>query len=119
MEILIAVAFLAICASAIVEGVWTSNLQATYALRRAKIMSALQDQLEGVRALASAGSLSNYSGTTTPTIASAGTVTITTTVTLESGSLTLWDVTASATWTESTASGTRTDSASLSTVVID
>jgi len=113
---MIAVAFLAVCASAIVESVWSSNMQASYAQRRALILSAMQDQVELARAAASVGMLTNAASVTTTTIQGVP-VTITAIAGLETDSLTLYDVQVTATWNEVTSSGTRADKAVLYTVV--
>jgi Tfp pilus assembly protein PilV len=118
VEILVAVVFLAVCASAIVDGVWTANLQSSYALRRARVISLLQDQIETARGLASSDNLVNGSLTTPYTLPGfVGQVSVTSTSTLESTSHDLYDVTTTATWTEETSAGTRTDTATLSTTV--
>lgn len=118
VEILIAVVFLAVCASAILDAVWTGNLQASYAMRRTRVMGLLQDQLESLRGYAASGSLATAtaSASTTPP-GFVGPVSISGTIHLETNSLTLYDVTVTATWTEEGSFGTRTDTASLSTVI--
>ncbi len=120
MEILIAVVFLAICASVILDAVWTGNLQAGYAMRRSRVMGLLQDQLEALRGYAASGSLATATATSTSTPPGfVGPVSISGSISIETNSMTLYDVTVTATWTEEGSFGTRTDTATLSTVIKD
>lgn len=118
MEILIAVAFLAICSYAIMETVLTANNQGGYAFRRATVISALQDQIESARGSAASGSLT--ATTNTSTLAVPGTtsvVSISTTIAQHTNSRVLWDITTSATWGEQSGLGQWTDAASLASVI--
>src|SRR4051812_39263712 len=90
VEILIAVTFLAICAAAILETVLTADTQGAYALRRALVLSSLQDQIEAARGRAAGGSLTGGSNTVDMTVAGlSGPVSITTITTQRANSRSL------------------------------
>jgi Tfp pilus assembly protein PilV len=118
MEILIAVAFLAICAAAILDVVLVADTQGSYALRRTQVLTALQNEIEQSRGRAMAGTLTDGTTTTLMTLPGiSGTVTVTTTTTLRSTSRTLWDISTSASWTEQAKSRTWNDTASLVSLI--
>jgi hypothetical protein len=112
------VSFLAICSYAILDTVMRANMQASYAARRALVMATLQDCIENVRGNA-AGSSITAGTTTTPTTLPGfpSSVSVVTTITLRTNSLTLYDVSATATWTEQSSSGNRSDTATLASTV--
>ena len=117
-EILIAVLILSLCAYTIMETVLTADVQSTYAMHRSLVVSALQDKIEAARGLAASGALTSYSsGSSVSLPGFVAPVTVTATSTLEATSRTLFDVTATATWTETSSLGTYTDTASLATIV--
>jgi|GEM_PF-4005165 len=117
-EILIAVLILSLCAYTIMETVLTANVQSTYAMHRSLVISALQDKIEAARGLAASGTLCSVTNAGSISFPGfVGPVTIASTSTLEPTSRTLFDVTATATWTESSSLGTYTDTASLATIV--
>ena len=118
IEILIAVSFLAFCAAVILDTVVTANIQAGFALRRATVLALLQDKIETCRGTATTTPLTigAINGNITPT-GFVGQVTISQTITRPATTRTLYNVVVTATWTEETSLGTRTDTASLTSVV--
>ena len=109
---------LSLCAYTIMETVLTANVQSSYAMRRSLVVAALQDQIESARGQAAAGTLSSSTQTTSKTYSGfVGPVSITTTIALEATSRRLFDVSTTATWTETTSLGTYTDTTSLATIV--
>jgi Tfp pilus assembly protein PilV len=120
LEILIAVTFLAICSTAILQTVLTADTQASYAMRRSQILAALQSKIETVRGMAESGSLTEATTTETLNLQGiANPVTLVTVLALRTNSISLWDLTVTATWADGTSLGSRSDSASLTTVVKD
>ena len=118
LEILVAVAFLTFCAYAILETVITADVQSTYALRRSIVISVLQDQLDAARGLAAAGTLTTAVNSTSLTFSGfVGPVSVTSSSTLRPTSLSLFDVTATATWKEESPLRVYTDTATLCTTV--
>jgi Tfp pilus assembly protein PilV len=117
-ELLVAVVFLAACTSAILGCVWSSQTQGGYASRRSAILAAVQAQIYAARAGARSSTL--VVGTTTTQVTVSGlqsTVPVVTTVTLVSGYTDLYQVSVTATWTETAGSTTRTDKLTIATNV--
>lgn len=118
VEILIAVAFLAVCAVSILDAVFSANGQASYAARRNLVLVELKNEVESARGLAANGVLTERNGSEDRELPGIpGKVTVQTVVRLQTGSLTLFDVTCQAQWQDETSSGARTESTKLSTVV--
>ncbi len=115
-----AVLFLGICASAILNTATSARSSATYATRRAALLARVEDEIDLARRIAVAGSLTTGTTTFTGAVSGvAGNVTITRTTTLLTGYTDLYDVVATASWTEPTSSGSRADSMTLQTYVRD
>ena len=118
VEILIAVAFLGVCAVSILDAVFSANGQASYAARRNLVVNVLKNEIEATRGLAANGTLVERSSSRNVSVAGyPSTVAINLTVSLQSGSTTLYDVGVRAEWQDETSVETRTESVTLKTVV--
>jgi len=119
VELMVSVGFLGVGAAALLTCVNASLAQEGYARRRALILAAAENVLDGTRSSASAGSVPT--GVTTQALTVAGlqtTVTITETITLQSGYPDLYLVDVAATWNENPGVGTtRGDSLVLDTFI--
>jgi len=118
IEIMVTVAFLAVCAAAIADGVGYSHTQAAYAYRRSVIVSRLQDEIEKARGLAAQATLVAGTSNSTATVTGVeGAVSIKRVTSLHQNSTSLFDVAASATWSDPSFGGVRADTASLTTII--
>jgi len=118
VEILIAVAFLGVCAVSILEAVFSANGQASYAARRNLVLIELKNEIESARGLAANGALTE--GNTADARALPGIpekVTVQRSVALQSGSRTLFDVVCRAEWKDETSDEQRDENLTLATVV--
>lgn len=119
VEIMVALVFIAIVSGALLDAVARAGRNSEYAVRRSQALSLLQQRIEQVRADASGGSISTATinwtatphGMTEPVNYSIG-------ITARAGSTSdLFDVVGTATWQEVRRAGTRSDQATIWTIV--
>ncbi|MBV6457213.1 MAG: hypothetical protein HONBIEJF_00320 [Fimbriimonadaceae bacterium] len=119
IEVLIAVTFLAIAAAVILDAIMTANRQSAFALRRSRVLDALQDTLQGVRGKATKDSLMEGDSTVELSLPGfAESVAIKTTIQRRKDSRVLYDVSATAAWNDPS-TGKRGETMTLATVVMD
>jgi len=119
IELLIAVTFLAICAVVILDAMMTANRQSAFALRRTRVLDALQDAIEVIRGTATKDTLTE--GVTETKLDLPGfteSVAVTSKIDRRSDSRVLYDVVVTANWNDPS-TGKRGEVMSLATVVMD
>lgn len=117
-ELLVAIAFIGVCAGAILACVTSSSTRSTHAKRRAIVLAQLQSEIEQVRSTAKSSSLTTGTVNTTPAMSGfTGTANMSRSITLVSGYTNLYRVLVQMNWTEQTSSGQRSETLLLETNV--
>ena len=114
-ELLVAVVFLAVCASGILACLASSRHNAGYAGRRAIALATATSVIEGARSNAANGALVVGTSGPIPVAGIPAPASYICTVALVAGYTDLYEVTVNLTWTESTTRGSRGDSLQLVT----
>ena len=119
VELMVSVGFLGVGAVALLACVNSSVAMEGYARRRALILAAAENVVDGTRAAASMGTITPGASTQSLTLAGLqSAATLTQTITLQTGYSDLYLVDVTATWNETPSAGiTRTDSLELDTLI--
>jgi Tfp pilus assembly protein PilV len=114
-ELLVAVVFLAVCASGILACMASARHNASYAGRRALALAAATSVIEGARANAEAGTLATGTTGPVPVAGMPPSASYTCTVALVTGYTDLYEVTVNLTWTDEAGHTPRVASLTLAT----